>query len=72
MWKGEVKINVWKNWFSQKNFFAVGFVVDIPNHKIKEYDIVAGELVDPLYRLPSECVTVLGTIWQTRRKLSTT
>ena len=27
--------------------------------KINEYDVVAGELVDPLYRLPSECVTVL-------------
>ena len=40
--------------------------------KINEYDVVAGELVDPLYRLPSECVSVLETISQKRRKLSTT
>ena len=41
---------------SQKNSFAVGFVVDLPNH---EYDVGADDLADPLYRLPSERVTVL-------------
>ena len=27
--------------------------------KVNEYDIGAGDLADPLYRLTSECVTVL-------------
>ena len=27
--------------------------------KINEYDVGAADLADPLYRLPSECVTVL-------------
>ena len=27
--------------------------------KMNEYDVAANDLADPLYRLPSECVTVL-------------
>ena len=45
----------------KKNSLEVGFVVDITQLiiKINEYDIGAGYLADPLYRLSSECVTVL-------------
>ena len=38
--------------------------------KINEYDVGAGDLADPLYRLPSECVTALiNNLEQMRMRL---
>ena len=52
-------------WRPPLNYLAVATYLSSGRHllcvliiKINEYDVGAGDLADPLYRLPSECVTI--------------
>ena len=56
--------------YPRKTLSRLVFLLKFLIIKINEYDVGAGDLADPLYRLPSECLTVLiNNLVQMRMRL---